>query len=91
LKEAVRAGVKYFVFSSTAAVYGNPQTPLMGEETIPRSDCAWPMQARRAGDRAAIVGDVQTIRRILSWTPTYDDIETIVRHALGAKAGGAGI
>jgi UDP-glucose 4-epimerase len=34
----------------------------------------------RAGDPAAIVADAQTIRRILSWTPAYDDIETIVRH-----------
>jgi UDP-glucose 4-epimerase len=36
LKAAVHARVKYFVFSSTAAVYGNPQTPLVGEDVIPR-------------------------------------------------------
>lgn len=217
LKAAVQAGVKYFVFSSTAAVYGNPQAALVGEEMIPRPmspygasklmteimlrdaapasglkyvvlryfnvagadpklrtgqstraathlikaavqtalglrdrmeifgtdyptpdgtcirdyihvsdlvgahvgalgylrvggasalmncgyghgysvrevvdavkrvsgvDFAVAMQPRRAGDPAAIVADVQAIRRILSWTPAYDDLETIVRHAL---------
>jgi UDP-glucose 4-epimerase len=40
------------------------------------------MQPRRAGDPAAIVADVQAIRRILSWTPVHDDLDTIVRHAL---------
>ncbi|MCA1453692.1 UDP-glucose 4-epimerase GalE [Bradyrhizobium sp. BRP22] len=217
LKAAVQAGVKYFVFSSTAAVYGNPQTPLVGEDLIPRPmspygasklmtermlqdaglacslkyvvlryfnvagadpklrtgqstraathlikvavqaalgardsmaifgtdyptpdgtcirdyihvsdlvsahvealgylrkggastlmNCGYghgysvrdvvdtvkrvsgldfevKMQPRRAGDPAAIVADVRNIRRILSWTPAHDDLETIVRHAL---------
>jgi UDP-glucose 4-epimerase len=217
LKAAIGTGVRYFVFSSTAAVYGNPQTPLVGEDSIPRpmspygasklmtemmlrdaasasdlkyvvlryfnvagadpklrtgqstraathlikaavqaalgarerldifgSDYPTPdgtcvrdyihvsdlvaahigalgylrasgasmlmncgyghgysvrevvdavkrvsgvdfevkMQPRRAGDPAAIVADVQAIRRVLSWTPAYDDLETIVRHAL---------
>lgn len=40
------------------------------------------MRPRRPGDPAAIVADVQAIRRILSWKPLYDDLETIVRHAL---------
>src|SRR5579883_2869781 len=45
-------------------------------------DFAVEMQPRRPGDPARIVADVQAIRRILSWTPAYDDLETIVRHAL---------
>ncbi|MGY3604057.1 MULTISPECIES: UDP-glucose 4-epimerase GalE [unclassified Bradyrhizobium] len=45
-------------------------------------DFATKMQPRRAGDPVAIVADVHAIRRILSWTPAYDDLETIVRHAL---------
>jgi UDP-glucose 4-epimerase len=40
------------------------------------------MRPRRPGDPAAIVADVQAIRRILSWKPEYDDLDTIVRHAL---------
>jgi UDP-glucose 4-epimerase len=40
------------------------------------------MQPRRTGDPAAIVADARAIRRTLSWTPAYDDLETIVRHAL---------
>jgi UDP-glucose 4-epimerase len=45
-------------------------------------DFAVAMGPRRAGDPAQIVADVQAIRRILAWTPTYDDLEIIVRHAL---------
>jgi UDP-glucose 4-epimerase len=40
------------------------------------------MRPRRAGDPAAIVADVQAIKRILSWKPLHDDLQTIVRHAL---------
>jgi len=40
------------------------------------------MRPRRAGDPAAIVADVQAIKRILSWKPLYDDLQTIVGHAL---------
>jgi UDP-glucose 4-epimerase len=217
LKAAVQARVKYFVFSSTAAVYGNPQTPLVGEDMIPHPlspygasklmtermlqdaasasdlkyvvlryfnvagadpklrtgqstraathlikvavqtalgardhmdvfgtdyptpdgtcirdyihvsdlvgahiaalgyvrgggestlmncgyghgysvrdvvdavkrvsgvDFAVKMQPRRAGDPVAIVADARAIRRILSWAPAYDDLDTIVLHAL---------
>jgi UDP-glucose 4-epimerase len=217
LNAAVQAGVKYFVFSSTAAVYGNPQTPLVGEDMIPQPmspygasklmtermlqdaasasslkyavlryfnvagadpklrtgqstraathlikvavqtalgardrmeifgtdyptpdgtcirdyihvsdlvgahvgalgylrdggastlmNCGYghgysvrdvvdavkrvsgldfvvKMQPRRTGDPAAIVADARAIRRTLSWTPAYDDLEAIVRHAL---------
>jgi UDP-glucose 4-epimerase len=37
---------------------------------------------RRAGDPAAVVADTRRIRRGLSWMPSYDDIDTIVAHAL---------
>jgi UDP-glucose 4-epimerase len=45
-------------------------------------DFAVAMRPRRAGDPAAIVADTQAIRRVLSWMPAYDNLETIVRHAL---------
>ncbi len=37
---------------------------------------------RRAGDPAALVADVARIRRTLDWQPRYDDLDTIVGHAL---------
>jgi UDP-glucose 4-epimerase len=37
---------------------------------------------RRQGDPPSIVADAQAIRKVLSWRPAYDDLETIVRHAL---------
>ncbi len=38
--------------------------------------------ARRPGDPAAIVARTDKIRAALSWTPEYDDLDTIVGHAL---------
>ena len=50
------------------------------------------MHPRRAGDPAAIVADVQDIKRILSWRLALDDLETIVASTCaGAKADRADI
>ncbi|WP_439922655.1 UDP-glucose 4-epimerase GalE [Nitrobacter sp. JJSN] len=40
------------------------------------------LAGRRAGDPAAIVADTTRLRRELNWTPAYDDLDTIVTHAL---------
>jgi UDP-glucose 4-epimerase len=37
---------------------------------------------RRPGDIMAMVADTSRIRATLDWTPQYDDLETIARHAL---------
>jgi UDP-glucose 4-epimerase len=37
---------------------------------------------RRAGDPATIVADSGRIRALLGWAPKFDDLETIVEHAL---------
>jgi UDP-glucose 4-epimerase len=37
---------------------------------------------RRLGDPASIVADTHAIRHVLSWDPAYDNLETIVDHAL---------
>lgn len=37
---------------------------------------------RRAGDPALLVADSSAIQAALGWTPRYQDLETIVRHAL---------
>jgi UDP-glucose 4-epimerase len=40
------------------------------------------MSARRPGDPAAIVADAQRIREVTGWQPRFDELDTIVRHAL---------
>ena len=40
------------------------------------------IEGRRAGDPGSLVSDNALIRRTLPWTPHYDDLDTIVRHAL---------
>lgn len=37
---------------------------------------------RRAGDPEALMADNARIRQTLDWTPRYDDLDTIVKHAL---------
>src|SRR5262249_22034232 len=38
--------------------------------------------ARRLGDPAQVIGTADRIKSVLSWRPQYDDLSTIVRHAL---------
>jgi UDP-glucose 4-epimerase len=37
---------------------------------------------RRAGDIMTMVADTSRIRKLLDWTPKYDDLDTIAAHAL---------
>ncbi|MBE9525362.1 MAG: hypothetical protein IME94_00170 [Proteobacteria bacterium] len=36
---------------------------------------------RRAGDPARLVADARLARKALNWTPVFDSLETIIRHA----------
>jgi UDP-glucose 4-epimerase len=38
--------------------------------------------ARRPGDPAAIVADGRRLRELFGWRPAFDDLDTIVKHAL---------
>jgi UDP-glucose 4-epimerase len=40
------------------------------------------LSGRRPGDPAAIVADAARMRSKLGWTPRFDDLDTIVAHAL---------
>jgi UDP-glucose 4-epimerase len=40
------------------------------------------LEARRAGDPPSLISDNARIKATLPWTPQYDDLETIVGHAL---------
>jgi UDP-glucose 4-epimerase len=37
---------------------------------------------RRAGDSPKVVANADRVRQVLNWQPQWDDLETIVRHAL---------
>src|SRR5205814_865341 len=45
-------------------------------------DFAVRLAARRPGDPPAIVADSGRIRATVGWNPQFDDLDTIVRHAL---------
>lgn len=40
------------------------------------------LQSRRAGDPASLISDNALIRKTLPWQPKYDDLGTIIEHAL---------
>ena len=65
--------------------YGTGYSVLEVIETVKRvSGIDFPVELApaRAGDPAAIVASAGKIRSTLGWQPKYDDLETIVRHAL---------
>ena len=40
------------------------------------------IEGRRAGDPDSLVSDPSRIRATVPWQPQYDDLETIITHAL---------
>ena len=40
------------------------------------------LQGRRAGDPASLISDPSRIRETVPWQPRYDDLDTIINHAL---------
>jgi UDP-glucose 4-epimerase len=65
--------------------YGRGYSVLEVLETVRRvsgSDFPIALSARRAGDPAEVVAAIGMIGETLDWTPAFDNLETIVRHAL---------
>jgi UDP-glucose 4-epimerase len=66
--------------------YGHGYSVLEVLETARRVsgyDFAIEYAGRRPGDPAELVADVARIQSALDWRPLYDNLETIVSHALG--------
>jgi UDP-glucose 4-epimerase len=65
--------------------YGHGYSVLEVIEAVKRAsgrDFPVRLAARRPGDPAAIVADASRIRKMLGWAPQFDDLDTIVKHAL---------
>jgi UDP-glucose 4-epimerase len=65
--------------------YGRGASVLDVIESVKRvsgSDFPVRLAERRDGDPAALVADVARIRATLAWTPRFQDLDTIVEHAL---------
>ncbi|CZT34658.1 UDP-glucose 4-epimerase GalE [Rhizobium sp. 9140] len=65
--------------------YGHGFSVLEVLDTVKRvngSDLAVAFAPRRAGDPAMIVANPALAMKELGWVPEYDDLDTIVRHAL---------
>jgi UDP-glucose 4-epimerase len=66
--------------------YGHGYSVIEVIEAVKRvsgRDFSVQLAARRLGDPAAIVADSRRIQAKLGWTPQFDDLDTIVSHALG--------
>lgn len=65
--------------------YGNGYSVRQVVDAVKRvsaADFTVRLACRRPGDPAAIVADTTRLRHELNWTPAYDDLDTIVTHAL---------
>jgi UDP-glucose 4-epimerase len=65
--------------------YGHGYSVLEVIEVVKRAsgrDFAVRLSARRPGDPMAIVADAARIRSQLGWAPQFDDLDTIVSHAM---------
>ena len=65
--------------------YGRGYSVLQTIEAVRRAsgrNFAVQYSARRPGDIMTMIADTARIRATLDWTPQYDDLDTIARHAL---------
>jgi UDP-glucose 4-epimerase len=89
LAQAHRAALAYLQRGGASVTlncgYGRGYSVLETIEAVrrvSRRNFAIQYGERRPGDIMAMVADTGRIRATLDWTPQYDDLETIARHAL---------
>jgi UDP-glucose 4-epimerase len=89
LADAHRAALSYLRDGGASATmncgYGRGYSVLETIEAVRRisgRNFAVQYAPRRPGDIMTMVADVSRIRATLDWTPQYDDLDTIARHAL---------
>ncbi len=78
----LRAGARSFTLNCG---YGHGFSVRQVIEAVKRAagvDFKVETAPRRPGDAAAIVADISRLRETLHWVPRYDDLATIVSHAL---------
>lgn len=91
LGEMQHAGVDSIVFSSTAAVYGEPESVPITEDASIRpvnpygaskdTKIAVKYGPRRAGDPAKLVASSTLARDVLGWKPERASLDTIAADA----------
>jgi UDP-glucose 4-epimerase len=89
LAQAHRAALAYLRNGGTSTTlncgYGRGYSVLETIEAVRRvslRNFAVQYAPRRPGDIMTMVADTSRIRKLLDWTPQYDDLQTIARHAL---------
>jgi UDP-glucose 4-epimerase len=89
LAQAHRAALAYLRGGGVSATlncgYGRGYSVLETIEAVRRvsgRNFAVQHAPRRPGDIMTMIADTGRIRSVLDWTPQYDDLETIARHAL---------
>jgi UDP-glucose 4-epimerase len=89
LVEAHRAALEYLRQGGPSTTlncgYGRGYSVLETIEAVRRAsgrNFAVQYAPRRDGDIVTMIADTKRIRSTLDWTPRYDDLETIARHAL---------
>ena len=90
LAQAHRAALSYLRGGGSSMTlncgYGRGYSVLETIEAVRRvsgRNFAVQYAPRRPGDIMTMIADTGRIRSVLNWTPQYDDLDTIARHALG--------
>ena len=90
LAQAHRAALSYLRGGGSSMTlncgYGRGYSVLETIEAVrrvSRRNFAVQYAPRRPGDIMTMIADTGRIRSVLDWTPQYDDLDTIARHALG--------
>jgi UDP-glucose 4-epimerase len=89
LAQAHRSALSYLRAGGSSATlncgYGRGYSVLETIEAVRRvsgRNFAVRHAPRRPGDIMTMIADTSRIRSVLDWTPQYDDLDTIARHAL---------
>lgn len=84
--DALLAGKKNFIYNLGAGQGHSVQEVIDIVQRVTQRKITVVDSARRRGDSAILVADIQRAKQELCWQPSYSDLETIVRHAWQAFA-----
>ena len=89
--DRLRAGAPYLLYNCGYGRGHSVREVIQAVSRVAGVELSVRVRPRRLGDAATVVADASAIRADLGWTPRFDDLDTIVRHALAWEKRLAGV